>query len=107
MPDSPKQQRMKFQILFTPRASDELRSFRKNEQRQIIEAIKMQLYYEPLSVTRNRKMLRLSDLAEWELRIGEFRVFYDADETKQIVSIRALGQKKGSRLLINGKEFDL
>ncbi len=101
------QPRMTFQILFTPRASDELRSFRKNEQRQIIEAIKTQLSHDPLSVTRNQKMLRPSELTEWELRIGEFRVFYDADEAEQIVSVRALGHKKGSRLLINGKEFEL
>ena len=98
---------MAFEILFTPKASDELRSFRKNEQRQVIKAIKTQLLHEPISVARNRKMLRASDLAEWELRIGEFRVFYDVDEAERIVSVRALGQKKGSRLLINGKEFEL
>jgi mRNA-degrading endonuclease RelE of RelBE toxin-antitoxin system len=101
------QPRMTFQILFTQRASDELRSIRKNEQRKIIEAIKTQLLHEPLSVTRNRKILRPSDLAEWELRIGVFRVFYDVDEVEQIVSVRALGHKQGSQLLINGKEFDL
>jgi mRNA-degrading endonuclease RelE of RelBE toxin-antitoxin system len=98
---------MSFQVRFTPRASDELRSFRKNEQKQILEAIKTQLLHEPMFVTRNRKTLRPNELAEWELRIGDFRVFYDVDEAEQVVSVRALGYKTGSRLMINGKEFDL
>ena len=98
---------MPFQIRFTPRASDELRAFRKNEQKQILETIKTQLLHEPVSMTRNRKKLRPNELAEWELRIGDFRVFYDVDEAEQVVSIRALGYKAGSRLMINSKEFDL
>jgi mRNA-degrading endonuclease RelE of RelBE toxin-antitoxin system len=63
---------MPFQIRFTPRAGDELRSFRKNEQKQVIEAVKTQLLHEPASVTRNRKKLRPNELAEWELRVGDF-----------------------------------
>ena len=98
---------MPFQVRFTPRASDELRSFRKNEQKQIVEAVKTQLFHEPASVTRNRKKLRPNELAQWELRVGDFRVFYDVEEAGQIVSVRALGHKTGSRLMINGKEFDL
>jgi mRNA-degrading endonuclease RelE of RelBE toxin-antitoxin system len=98
---------MSFQVRFTPRASDELRSFRKNEQKQILEAIETQLLHEPLSLTRNRKKLRPNELSEWELRVGNFRVFYDVDKEEQVISIRVLGQKTGSRLTINGKEFDL
>ncbi len=98
---------MPFQILFTPRASDELRSFRGNEQGQIVEAIKNQLLHEPVSATRNRKKLRPNELAEWELRVGSLRIFYDVDEAERVVSVRALGYKIGSRLMINGKEFDL
>jgi len=98
---------MLFQVRFTPRASDELRSFRKIEQKQVVEAVKTQLLHEPLSITRNRKKLRPNELAEWELRIGDFRIFYDVDEADQIVSVRAVGYKTGSRLMINGKEFDL
>ncbi len=98
---------MSFQVRFTPRASDELRSFRKNEQKQIVEAIKNQLLHEPASVTRNRKKLRPNELAGWELRVGKFRIFYDVDEAEQSVSVRALGHKTGSRLMVNGKEFDL
>ncbi len=98
---------MPFQIRFTPRARDELRSFRKNEQKQVLEAVKIQLLQEPTLIIRNRKKLRPNELAEWELRIGNFRVFYDVDEVEQIVSIRALGYKIGSRLKIDGKEFDL
>jgi mRNA-degrading endonuclease RelE of RelBE toxin-antitoxin system len=29
----------------------------------------------------------------WELRIGEYRIFYDVDEGEKIVYIRAIRQK--------------
>jgi len=96
---------MPFKILFTPSARDELHSFRKNEQVHIIEEIENQLTYEPMQETRNRKHIRPNALAEWELRVDKFRVFYDADS--ETVRIIALGYKTGNRLFINGKEFDL
>ena len=96
---------MLFKILFTPRAREELRSFRKNEQKRIVEAMETRLLHEPIRETRNRKRLRPNELAEWELRAGDLRVFYDTDA--DTVKIIALGRKTGNRLLINGKEFGL
>lgn len=34
-----------------------------------------------------------SDPPIWELRVGEFRVFYDVDEIERIVYIRAVRHK--------------
>jgi hypothetical protein len=58
-----------------------------------------------MQVTRNRKHLRPNALAEWELWVEIFRIFYDADS--ETVKIIALGYKTGNQLFINGKEFDL
>jgi mRNA-degrading endonuclease RelE of RelBE toxin-antitoxin system len=44
-------------------------------------------------------------LAEWELRIDEFRVFYDVDLEEQVVKIEAVGYKRGSVLFIRGEEY--
>jgi mRNA-degrading endonuclease RelE of RelBE toxin-antitoxin system len=55
----------------------------------------------------NNKKLRPNRLAERELRIGRFRVFYDVDEGNAVVKIEAVGHKRGNRLYVGGEEFQL
>ena len=98
---------MMFEIEFTTQAERDLRWFRKNEQSEILDAIYEQLRYEPTSETRNRKRLRPNQTAEWEMRVGKFRVFYDVAEIVRIVSIEAVGLKIGNRLFFRGKEKEL
>ena len=62
---------------------------------------------EPTTATRNRKRLRPNQLAEWELRIGDFRVFYDVDQENKLIKIEAVGYKKRSQLFIRGKAYKL
>ena len=62
---------------------------------------------EPTTETRNRKRLRPNELAEWEVRISAFRVFYAVDQENKLVRIEAVGYKKGSQLFIRGKEYKL
>ena len=95
-----------FQIEFTPEALSDLQLFRVYEQRQIIEAIETQLSYQPTQPTRNRKQLRPNNLAEWELRIDNIRIFYDVD-TRSLVKIEAIGYKEGNTLFIHGEEYEL
>lgn len=96
-----------FQIRFTSEAVEDLRGLNKYAQRRIVEAIERQLMDQPNRQTRNRKQLRPNQLAEWELRVGGFRVFYDVDSTNATVKIEAVGQKRGSALLIRGEEYTL
>ena len=96
-----------FEIEFTPDAIDDMRRLEKREQRRVVETVEGQLRYQPAEETRNRKRLRPNQLAEWELRIGEFRVFYDVDTQANHVKIEAVGYKRGNRLLIHGKEYVL
>jgi mRNA-degrading endonuclease RelE of RelBE toxin-antitoxin system len=46
-------------------------------------------------------------LAPWELRLGNFRVFYDLDEGKKKVIIVAVGNKIHNKLRIGGEEIEL
>ena len=72
----------------------------------MLDAIKVQLRYEPLRETRNRKQLRPNPLAPWELRVGSLRVFYEVDTREpDLVNVLAIAIKKGNRLIIAGKEI--
>jgi mRNA-degrading endonuclease RelE of RelBE toxin-antitoxin system len=71
------------------------------------DALPKQLEHEPFSATRNRKPLRPNELASWELRIGDCRVFYDVDASKREVLVKAVGRKTHNKLLIRGKEYRL
>jgi len=96
-----------YDIEYTLEAIVDLKSFRKYQQQLIVDQIDEQLSHEPAHETRNRKRLRPNSVAEFELRITRFRVFYDVDENKNLVKIEAVGYKEGSRLLIHGKEYQL
>jgi mRNA-degrading endonuclease RelE of RelBE toxin-antitoxin system len=99
--------RMKFSIKLTPTATEHLRNIRKHTQKIIIEGIRKQLYYEPTTQTKNRKPLRHNPLSRWELRIGNYRVFYDVSEESETVEIKAVGFKEHNKLFIDDKEFDI
>jgi mRNA-degrading endonuclease RelE of RelBE toxin-antitoxin system len=96
-----------YEIEYTPEAFNDLNSFRKFEQKHILDEVDAQLQYEPNVEIRNRKQLRPNEMAEWELRIGRFRVFYDVHKATQVVQVEAIGYKRGSRLFIRGQEYDL
>ena len=96
-----------FDIDITISAIEDMRVFRKYEQNRIFDGIEDQLLYHAHIETRNRKPLRSNELAEWELRIDPFRVFYSIDHAAQLVSILAVGKKIGNRLFIRGVEYNL
>jgi mRNA-degrading endonuclease RelE of RelBE toxin-antitoxin system len=72
----------------------------------IVAGVEAHLQHEPRVETRNRKRLRPNPVAPWELRIREVRVFYEVDEPG-VVTVLAIGTKRGSRLYIEGEEIEL
>lgn len=96
-----------FIVDFTVDAIDDLQIFRKFERQRIFAAIEEQLTHQPSVETRNRKPLDLNELAEWELRVDPFRIFYDVDHANAVVTIIAVGKKEGNRLYIRGVEYRL
>lgn len=90
-----------YRILIVPEAVDELNEIPTFHRRQVEEAIDKKLKHEPTKETQNRKCLR-SVVAGfefepplWELRVGEWRVFYDVEE--KTVIIRAIRKKPSSK----------
>ena len=56
-----------YEIVLTPEAVEDLRSFRKHERKSVFDAIETHLTHQPATPTRNQKRLRPNGLAEWEL----------------------------------------
>jgi mRNA-degrading endonuclease RelE of RelBE toxin-antitoxin system len=96
-----------YRIAFTPEAVGDLDQLRKFDARRIIAGIELQLTETPALPTRNRKRLRPNKLAEWELRIENFRVFYDVIESEVVVRIVTVGSKVGNELFIRGERYVL
>ena len=90
---------MPFQVHIVPSALDELRAIQVFFRRPIAAAIEQQLIHQPTVETKHRKrLLNVEPSFEhepplWELRVGDFRVFYDADESSASVLVRAIRQK--------------
>jgi len=99
---------MTYLLEFAESVKAQLRAFTARERVVILTAIEQQLGHEPLVETRHRKPLRPNPIAPWELRIGDFRVFYDVILGESpVVRILAVGQKEGNTLRIGGKEVSL
>lgn len=96
-----------YSIEYTKEAVKDLKCFKRNEQQQIVDGINVQLRYQPTVETRNRKQMRSNSMAEWELRLGEFRVLYNVDEEVLIVEIQRIGEKQGNAFFFRGKEEDV
>ena len=92
-----------YSIEFTPAALGDMKALRKKEQKQVVTGIEVQLLDQPAVETRNRKKLLPNAVAEWELRISRFRVFYNVLEEMRLVSIDAVGFKIGNLLFIRGQ----
>ena len=96
-----------FDIRLSESALADIRWFRQRERRTIMDGIERQLVYEPDIETRNRKRLRPNRVAEWELRIDDYRVVYDVKTNEAQVEIKLVGLKNGNKLLVRGKEYKL
>lgn len=100
---------MAFRIEFTPTAIEHVRGFRKSDQKILIDGIEEQLRHQPTTETRNRKKLTTSELSDWELRVEDFRVFYDVvgeGEARSVV-VKAVGYKEHNKLYVGGQEVKL
>jgi mRNA-degrading endonuclease RelE of RelBE toxin-antitoxin system len=98
---------MTWKIEFTSRALSHLKALKAFEQKLLFNEIILHLEREPDIQTRNRKLLRANPLADWELRVGNFRVFYTIENDEVLVIVVAIGRKDHNTLIIEGEEFTL
>lgn len=92
-----------YSIEFSEDALIDLKRVRASKRAQILDGIEKQLSYEPTTRTRSRKLLH-SLVPEfeavppiWQLRVGEYRVFYDVNEESRIVFVRAIRRKPSGK----------
>ncbi len=102
----------RFVLEYAPIVKDHLRTIAPKYYALIRETIEDQLQFEPNVQTRNRKPLKrpVDFGAQWELRLGpdnSFRVFYKIDRENLKVNILAIGEKRGTRLIMGGEEVRL
>jgi len=92
-----------FVIRFAEGVTQDLRRIPVFYRNQILDAIEKQLINTPDSATRNRKIL--ANLTPpwagiepvWELRVGEYRVFYDVSRDDETVYVRAVRRKPSGK----------
>jgi mRNA-degrading endonuclease RelE of RelBE toxin-antitoxin system len=97
---------MSFSIRLTESAVEDLDFYRKGERRITSDGIAMFLTQDANVESRRRKPLRPNRIAQWLLRIDNYRVFYGFEEDGN-VKVVAVGHKKHNDLYIRGKKVDL
>lgn len=96
-----------YEVSFTDNAVEDMLEFPKGDRAMLVDTAVEQLSHEPTKITRNRKPLRPNDLSRWEVRAGDYRIFYDVDEQGQRVTVKAVGVKRHNALFIRGREYRL
>ena len=97
---------MAFDITIFPEALEHLLSFPVYYRRIVHQAIEQQLTHNPTEETLHKKQMEPNELARWELRVRDYRVFYDVIESESRVLVVAVGKKEHDRLVIGGKEVN-
>ncbi len=95
------------EVIFTVYAVCQFRGLPKEIQPFLKDAIRLHLVdAAPSEVTRNKSRLRRpSEHADYELRAGNWQIFYRVEPDRVIITL--LGEKVGSRLIVEGEEIKL
>lgn len=90
-------------IDMTEDAYEDLSYYRVFERKRITDEMVRQLRDQPMQASASRKYLRENRIAQWELKVGKYRVFYEIDPHAHIVTIVSVGHKEHNVLYIRGK----
>jgi mRNA-degrading endonuclease RelE of RelBE toxin-antitoxin system len=96
---------MAYSIEFSEDAQRHLHQLTARDRAILLDAVEQHLARQPTKVTRKRKLLRANPLATWELRVGQFRVFYNVEDEKLIVIVIAIGIKDRNLPTSTGRSF--
>ena len=96
-----------FRLLFSTDVEKDLKKISGYYRNKILDEIEKQLLNKPTVPTRNRKLLinlvppwDFSSVI-WELRMDDYRIFYDVDEAKKELYIRVVRKKPRRRFYEN------
>jgi mRNA-degrading endonuclease RelE of RelBE toxin-antitoxin system len=98
---------MAFRIELTPEARDHLDDLTARQRTRLLDSVARQLAHEPDLRTRNRAPLRPNPLAQFRLRVGDLRAYYDVALAERLVLIKAIGIKRRDRVVVGGVEIRL
>jgi len=99
-----------YRIDFSPEADEHIARLRAHQRTRLLDAIARQLTNQPMVETRHRKPLRPNPVAQYRLRVGELRVYYDVQQEEapeSVVVVKAVGIKVRNRVYVGGKEVQL
>ena len=97
---------MAWHVEIMPSALDDLRWFGRKVGRILLQMAEAILSGNPLAESKNLKTLRPNPVAERELRLsGKYRVLFNVDAVKEIVTIVMVGEKRKNSLFVQGQEF--
>ena len=94
-------------VLLSPDAVRQLRALRAHDRSLLTEGMRQELEKsDATEETRNRfRLRRPSRVADFELRVGEWRVFYRVTDGE--VQVVIIGRKRGDFLIVDRKRFVL
>jgi len=97
---------MRYHVVFSPEAADDLRALKVNIRAAVEDAIERHLRHEPRKTSRSRvKRLRALSRPQYRLRVEDVRVFYDvAEDEVEILAI--VPKEQAEQWLKNAGEPD-
>ncbi len=97
---------MSYQIEYTVKARLSLRELQANDRATVLDAIGKRLLHQAEEEVTNRKRLRPNKLGvQWELRVGNLRVFYNVEG--KTVNILLIVEKRGNELYMGKEKIEL
>jgi mRNA interferase RelE/StbE len=71
-----------------------VKALRAHDQRKVLDAIDNHLRHQPTQVSRARiKAMRQPFWSQYRLRVEDFRVYYDVDDSQRAVSVLRVLEK--------------
>jgi mRNA-degrading endonuclease RelE of RelBE toxin-antitoxin system len=83
----------RYHIGFKPEAKTDLKAMRKFDVVTVLDSIERHLRYEPTKESNSITRMRQPELAQYSLRVGKFRVYYDVADNPDVVSILRICDK--------------
>lgn len=96
-----------YRIEYAQKSESHLRLLTARQQSLIFHHVREQMSHQPTVETRNRKPMRPNPVAPWELRVREFRVYYQVqDNPERIVQVLAVGIKRRNQVWIGDRRVE-
>jgi len=97
---------MAWKVEIKEEALSHLAWFGQKTGRKVLQHAIEILEQNPLAETKNMKSLRPNPVAQRELRLfGKYRVLFSVEAKTKRVTIILVGEKRGNRLIVSGREF--